>query len=55
MEKSIVEMEIRKLEALLKVYTRVSEQSDISAHSQEETINNILDKLSELYKLKKKP
>ncbi len=54
MEDSIIDMEIRKYEAMLKVYKRLSDKSGISVSRQEETINNILDKLSELYKLKKK-
>ena len=54
MEDPIIEMEIRKYEAMLKVYKRISDKSGISIRGQEKTINNILDKLSELYKLKKK-
>ena len=50
----ILENQIKYLETLLKQYTKISELSGISDNRREETVNRILDKLSELYKLRKK-
>lgn len=50
----VLENQIRYLETLLKEYTRISDVSGVSTRSQEETMNRILDRLSELYKKRKK-
>lgn len=50
----VLENQIRYLETLLKEYTRISDVSGVSTRSQEETMNRILDSLSELYKKRKK-
>lgn len=49
----ILENQIKFLETLLKQYTKLSDASGISKQGQEETVNRILDKLSELYKKRK--
>lgn len=46
----ILEMQIKFKEELLRQYKRISDLSGISDKSQEQTINRLLDELSELYK-----
>lgn len=46
----ILEMQIKFKEELLRQYKRISHLSGISDKSQEQTINRLLDELSELYK-----
>lgn len=48
-----IEMQIKFKEELLRQYKRISDMSGISETSQEETINRLLDELSELYKKKR--
>lgn len=48
--KEILEKRIEFYENLLKVYRKLSDDSSVSYSRQERTIDNILDKLSELYK-----
>lgn len=48
-----IEMQIKFKEELLRQYKRISDLSGISETSQEETINRLLDELSELYKKKR--
>ena len=50
----ILENQIKYLEELAKQYTRISEASGMSTKQQEETMNRLLDSLSELYKKRKK-
>lgn len=50
----ILENEIKYQETLLRQYIRMSEISGVSSKRQEETINQILDSLSKLYKKRKK-
>lgn len=50
----ILEKQIKYLETLLKQYTRISDASGVSDRRREETINEMLDRLSELYKKRKK-
>ena len=52
MGKIEIEMRIKFLETILSQYNRISENSNISFWSQEETINKYLDELKELYKLR---
>lgn len=53
-EDDILEMQIKFKEELLRQYQRLSEKSGISPSTQEETTNEILDNLSELYKKRNK-
>lgn len=53
MKDDILENRIKFLENLLRTYNRISDNSNISWHSREETVDKILDKLSELYKKRK--
>ena len=48
-----IEMQIKFKEELLRQYKRISDISGISETSQEETVNRLLDELSELYKKKR--
>ena len=50
----ILENQIKYLEELARQYTRISEVSGMSTKQQEETMNRLLDSLSELYKKRKK-
>lgn len=50
----ILENRIKFLENILKTYNRLSEESNVSWRSREETENEILDRLSKLYKKRKK-
>ena len=52
MGKLEIEMRIRFLETVLAQYNRISNNSNISFRSQSETIDNYLDELSKLYKLR---
>lgn len=54
MPKDPIEMRIKFLEELLHQYTEVSDKAGMSKRTQEETVNRILDKLSKLYKMRKK-
>ena len=54
MGKLEIEMRIRFLETVLAQYNRISNNSNISFRSQSETIDNYLDELSKLYKLRDK-
>lgn len=49
----LLEMEIKFKEELLRQYKRISDISGMSDSTQEETINRLLDDLSELYKRRK--
>ncbi len=49
----ILESQIKYLETLLKQYARISDASGMNDKRREETINGILDRLSELYKKRK--
>lgn len=46
----ILEMQIKFKEELLRQYKRISDLSGISDKSQEQTIDRLLEELSELYK-----
>lgn len=50
----LLEMRIKFLETLLKRYIEISDNSNISFRSQEETIDRILEELDKLYKQRKK-
>lgn len=50
----LLEMEIKFKEELLRQYKRISDLSGMSDRTQEETINRLLDDLSELYKRRSK-
>ena len=50
----INENRIKFIENILTTYLRVSDKSNISWKRREETLNEALDKLSELYKKRKK-
>lgn len=50
----LLKMEIKFKEELLRLYKRISDLSGMSDRTQEETINRLLDDLSELYKRRSK-
>ena len=50
----LLEMRIKFLETLLKRYIEISDNSNISVRSQEETIDRILEELDKLYKQREK-
>lgn len=48
----ILENQIKYLETLLETYNRIAERSGRSWSEREETVNRILDRLQELYRLR---